>query len=48
MLLKFDKETLSFAVKSATKDDRSNTSWQSSVTVRVLPPASSKDIMSWY
>jgi len=23
MLLKFDKETLSFAVKSATKDDRS-------------------------
>jgi len=26
MLLKFDKETLSFAVKSATKDDRSNTS----------------------
>jgi len=26
MLLKFDKETLSFAVKSATKDDRANTS----------------------
>jgi len=30
MLLKFDKDTLSFAVKSANKDGRSNSSWQHS------------------